>query len=533
MCIRINKDTGLILLLIACSIFVTFICQAEGIFNKYVIEDDVTQYLPPVYALLGGEYYRNLLDSDLILKYMFIKDAPGHLAVFYIFGLLSDPLILVKIIPFILAAISAALLFYIGKILKNSIVGFFASFTFIFYVWTSQYAFFSGGHPKAFAFPLFFAFIYFLLSQKKTGCFITLLLQVIFYPPILAVTVPVYLFSLFKPKGVVKKDIIFFTVITLICMSLIYILYKQPNDFLGPTVTAKEMKVMPEFGPGGRDPLFNLGISGFLKSEDASGIMVSGAFPYLLLLAIIGIIYLGREIKSLPPLLFYILLSGILVFILSYIFMFNLFFPGRYLEHTLPIFMIFIIAFAMEKLLTSGITDVFKKTICVSSVCLIALVHVPYLQKNLYNFEKSFYTFIATLPEKSLIAGHPYEMDPVFTFTKRRTLVQFEVSTAWYKNYYSQIRERTRDFFSTYYTDSLKDVEDFFKKYNVDYLVVDKRHFSEGYMGSGNFYIEPFNNDIKVLVDENRGRFALMGEGINRYKVYEDPAGYFIIRMDQ
>ncbi|MDD5609965.1 MAG: hypothetical protein PHH69_00280 [Candidatus Omnitrophica bacterium] len=531
----IKKETLIIIFIIAASLAVTLFCQKQGITSKYIIHDDVVQYVPPIYALHKGALNDALLDNDLMLKYMVIKDSPGHLYLYYIFSFFIDPLALSKVLPFILAPLGAVLLFLIGKKLKNTTVGFFSSFIFLFYIWTLWFGgFLAGGYAKAFAFPIFFFFLYFLLSKNQIGCLAVLIMQILFYPPVAVISLMIYLFDLLEKKGNAKKEILFFIISSLVCFILAYLIYKRPNDFLGPEVSLSEMLRMPEFGPFGRDPLFGSGILNFLKSEDMSSIFLSPVMPYLSACFLIAAFYLGKKLFRLPAIIFHIFITGIIAFLLAYIFLFFLFFPGRYLEYTLPIFLILVSAFAIEKLIASTDSRKIRAFLYIFFICMITSLNIPYLKENVFNYNRLFYKFVMTTPEDSLIAGHPYDMDPVTTFTKRKVLVQFELSNAWYKNYYSKVEERTRDLFGAYYSDSLGDIYKFFKKYNINYLVVNKSYFNAEYLRNKQYYIQPFNDYIDKLVRKNEGKFVLMDSKIiNKYKVYEDAGGYFIISFNK
>jgi hypothetical protein len=162
----------------------------------------------------------------------------------------------------------------------------------------------------------------------------------------------------------------------------------------------------------------------------------------------------------------------------------------------------------------------------------ICLSFAPFLHTNLGNFQHRIYEDITRLPPDSLIAGHPYDVDPITVFTKRRVLVQFEVSTAWYKNYYSRVKERTYDFFNAYYSDSYADVMNFCRKYKITHILVNKEHFTDRYIDSGCYYLEPYNSHIMEIIGKNKGNFILVQERMDKYKVTNDVDGFFIIKAE-
>lgn len=517
-----KNNTFVLILVMSGSLLITFFCQKEGLTNRFFVQDDVNQYVPAVYAFSDEGLSKAYLDGDLILSYMVAKNSPGHLYLYYAFARYFDPLILTKILPFLLAALSSLLFYMIIKVLKNETAGFYAALIFSFYVWTSKYGFFSGGLPKAFAFPLLLLFIYFFLKKKIILCVLTLVLQILFYPIAAVLSLAVYGISFFKRNKREKKSLIIFCCIGLACFLLSWFIYLQPNEFLGRTVNLSKMITMPEFGPDGRDRLFLDSFFDFLVSEDGSGILVSRTIFFLFPVFVLSFFYLRKKRFKIPEILLNILYSSFIVFSFSYVLLLYLFFPGRYLEFTLPIFIIAVISFSIAEVFDSFFRRLkYKALIHLLFTVFIIIVFKPFLHTNLENFEHEIYSDIVELPQDAFLAGHPYDMDPVLTFTKRRVFIQFEVSTAWYKNYYARIRQRTYDFFKAYYSDSLDEVFNFCDKYGITHLVVNKRHFSPEYLKKQNYYLEPYNDYIKDIVDSNKGDFVLVSSQTEQFRIAE------------
>jgi len=522
-----KKDMPLLGALICISLLVTFYCQHRGFVNPYLIHDDVNQYLPAVYALSPGPLHNALLDGDLIIKYMVLKDSPGHLYLLSLLSRFMPPLSLIRLLPFFLAALSTICFFYLGKAMQNSTVGFFCALIFSFYLWTSGFGFLSGAFPKAFAFPLLLLFLIFLSAGKRALSFSVIFLQVLIFPAVALVSLAVYFLNLFRDGLPGKKELFAFGFCALGFLLISTILYRAGSDFLGSLVSLKEMASMPEFGPGGRDYLFTANISDFFTSEDASGIAVSRAFWVLALFFLASSLYLERRFLRLPRLIVYVFFCGVVLFWCAWIFLFYLFFPGRYIEYTLPLFMITVIALAIDKFLEKR--DVLaRRLMLVGITAVVIFVHLPFLQQNLKDYQRPYYEYLKTLPQDALVAAHPYEADPLPTFAQRRVLVQFEVSTAWYRNYYSRVKERTYDFFRAYYASSWKTIEGFFRKYGISCMIVNKGHFEQRYLKEGKFYLAPFNEYVRGIVRDNQGNFVLAGKERRGRTLYEDRDFYIL-----
>src|SRR4030095_16061118 len=90
------------------------------------------------------------------------------------------------------------------------------------------------------------------------------------------------------------------------------------------------------------------------------------------------------------------------------------------------------------------------------------------------------------------------------------------------------IRARTYEFFDAYYADDLTKVVKFCGKNHIDYLIVDKRHFSREFLEKRRLYFEPFNSYIKN-VTRDKNKYALL-DNPPKIMTFED-GNIFIIRV--
>ncbi len=512
------KRKSLLLTIVAVSLIVTFYCQKEAVFNKYVVQDDTTQYLPAVRALLGGPLEKALLQGDLIISYMVFKDSVGHLQLYLFLAPFLDPLTVSKLLPFLLCPISVLLLFQIVVELKNQTTAFFASLMFVLYVWTSDFGFFSGGLPKAFAFPLLFGFILSMIKKRFIPILGVLLLQVLFYPVVTLISLTVYFLDTIRDKAG-KKGFAKFAMIGLICFVLAWVLYKQPHPTFGNLVTVEEMRTMPEFHSKGRSHLFVSNAAAFLNGECSSGIMVSRAFPLMFAAFLLAVLYLKRDFWRIPKVVFYLLAGGVFMFLVSYACLFHLFFPGRYLQYTLPVFLILVSAFGINKFLDRNRPPKTRILLVGYFTAIVLLVYLPFLKSNLREYEREILEAVKVLPDNAFIAGHPSDLNGIPLFCQKRVLIQEEMSQAWDKNYYRKIKERTYGLFRAYYAESLAEVKAFCRKYGITHLMINKEHFTSRYIKQDEFYLEPFNSYIKQLVEKKP--FVLVSPAAAEFVVYE------------
>jgi hypothetical protein len=150
------------------------------------------------------------------------------------------------------------------------------------------------------------------------------------------------------------------------------------------------------------------------------------------------------------------------------------------------------------------------------------------IELNDYSGNKELYNFLKSLPKDSMIAAHPSLADAVPTFSQRKVFVKHELSHPWMEPYWETVKSRTFDFFKIYYSDNLDEAFTLCQANDIDYLVVDRSHFSEDYF-NGRIYFEPFLSYIRKSF-KGRGSFALLKIS-DKDKLY-DKKGIFIISTD-
>ena len=123
---------------------------------------------------------------------------------------------------------------------------------------------------------------------------------------------------------------------------------------------------------------------------------------------------------------------------------------------------------------------------------------------NLEATTRELCSFLSTLPKNSTIAADPYLSDNISTFSRRKVVVTFELGHPWFKKYATLIRQRTLDFYDAYYSQEAGKLKEFFRKYNIDYLVISRRDFTAESMKNMQYYYEPINTEIRLMLSSRR-----------------------------
>jgi hypothetical protein len=527
-----QKRKKTILLIMFYSLAITFYCQYKGIFSKYYINADVNEYIFPFYLLKDPTLFQN----DFFVKYWLAYNSKGMIALYSLFSKFFDPLLFTKILPFILCPMSSIFMFLIGERIRNTHVGLLAAVFLTLYSWTI--CCYSGGHARAFSFPLLLGFLFYLISKRYYMLPLIIFLQIMIYPPaaLIAITTIFVLITFNSSRS--YKIITSQEMNTLICIFIIAFLFlsfiysdalKTPGQIFDYT----EMKAMPEFHVGGRTPVFYDSLCSLKVeklSENVLGLSIF-RFPCQVLLGAAFISMLGIflfRIKT-PSILNLFCISSLIVYILSWMTLAHLYLPGRYLKIAFPIYFILLFSIAADHFISCFETKKLRNTLRTVLLLLINIIYFPYFHEDLQHYQHvGLYNYLSCLPKNALIAGNPNHLSEIRTYSKRSVFLEHDLSHPHFRNVYQEIKRRTREAFLIYYSSSLNEIVDLCRKNAIDYLVVMKEDFSNLNIARGKHYRIPFNDEIKGVIQRNKGAgFALM-KVPKDLRLYEDEQFYVV-----
>lgn len=519
---KTNINIELIVILLALVIGIN--SQFSALTNKYVINDDVMQH---VYWM---QQFRdnNLFKNDLLTEYAKNYQPWGYIFLYFILSFIIDPLILSKFLPIVLLIISTLYMYKLVKYITNTYTGFLAAF--IFMITPTFINKMSGSLPRAFGYPLVLIFLYYLIKKDYLKSSLCMILQSLFYPMMSLLSTLTYLFTFIKYKiKIIYLDrsnlkVQYFILAALICIFILgskYLFYYNPS--IGTTFSRGEMIGNPEFYKEGRyGVLPTAPLLTEIRINMSRGIWVPKTLNKIPIVLHINPTIL-RNITFLIMLLFFIseiirkqlhfpleilllFFSSILMFKISDLFLFKLFLPERYIQFPVPIISLIIYSIIIGQAITKIKIVGIKRF--VQALVLILIFLDFNVNKNIglidMSHNKDLYEYLNKLPEDTMIAAHPKSADGIPTFTQRKVYIKYELSHPFFDKYWETIKKRTNDFFNAYYAEDPKTIFNFCEKNDIDYLVVDRRHFSKEYLKRGKIYFEPFNTYIKTIIKERK-----------------------------
>jgi hypothetical protein len=479
-----------------------------------------------------------------------------------------EPLLLAKILPLLLALIMTGYSFRVCQRLTSSPAAAFLGTLFLNQaIWLKDDV--VSASPRAFLYPIFAAFLYYLLRRSLLPCLFTILLQGIFFPQMALVhlallTVRLVEWRNSRPHWTKQR---FNWVLWGLGVGLglgVILLFSTDLQDLGPTFTVPQMKQMIEFATQGRTRYFGVspvefwlgGASGLRPPLLPVAIWLSVALPFWWKRSAIAPI-LTPEIKLLPE----ILVASLGLFGLAHVLFPRLYFPNRYTYHSLRFVMAiaagiilwYLLKTFWQWILTQKRLPWLTRRISVVrwenttkpnpqnptatptknprrfresgwlglwSSLIIATFLVPALPPLLFLCQAwhvgqapAIYEFLAAQPKDILIASLDDEADNLPAFTQRSVLVSGEFAFAFHVRYYSEMKQRTQNLLQAHYSPDLSVVQSFNQQYGIDFWLINQDFLQPDYLLSKSWLVNSsLQSEVLQIANQleggNRGAIA-------------------------
>ncbi|MFB6276672.1 MAG: hypothetical protein ABEI32_11095, partial [Halothece sp.] len=517
----------------------------EAFAGNYIVQDDARQHVFWMQRFLDP----NLFPDDLIADYFQAVAPWGYRFVYWLPAQLGiDPFLWNKFLPVILNLITAGFCFGIilelisipfaafsGSILLAQSLGFTAAVV--------------SGTQKAFIYPLFLAFIYFLLKKRLVATLIVIALQGLFYPQILlisAVTLFIRLFQFKQGKIQFNQQNLRLSIAGLMVAIIVMLPFALKTNQFGPVITPEQAKQLPEFLPGGRSSFFNPDDAGEFWLKGRSGLRFASALTpvtnvFGILLPILMLFPrwfpLTKKVSQKITLLLQILLASGIMFAAAHLLLFQLHLPSRYTEHSLRILFSISAAIVIVILIDAAIQ--FAETIRshravklflpLATILFFAipLLFYPLLLNGFpstaykQGTAPNLYAFLQQQPKDTLVASIAMEVNNIPTFAQRSILVGSEYAIPYHWGYYQQFRQRTLDLITAQYSPKPQVVSDFIEKYQVNFWLLNKAAFQVDYLANNDWlqqYQPATQQAEKQLQEETMPALATVIDNCRRFE---------------
>lgn len=525
-----------LLFILAATFLVYCYAHWQGICSVYVINDDVRQQIYWMQEWQDPGLFQDHYLTEYARQYV----PWGVQAIYWLASQYINPVQFSKILTAILFVATAGLLFVLAAGLVDELTGILA--VCIFYHFGFFLGAISGGLSRSFVFPLLILYLIFLSRGKTRSAGLVLMVQALFNPYLFVLcllTHAVFLAcshffyqvrspALPTPARITEKHgmgnpgfLLSQYFPPVLGMSLLFAKYKIFQDSrFGSMVSNAEMTGHIEYTVAGRyemipvPSLFYEGIRPFIQDLPIGLLSIFatvagvGIFVIVILFGWNGQ-GIGNHIRKLK-IFAYLLIASACLYVLARIFLLKLFIPSRYLEYSLTVFYCLLAAV----LLRSAVDAIRSGKYRVVLIVLLILLGACRLKGvALYDYggQAGLYQFFQSTSRDANIAGHPYLMDNILTFSQRKVLVSYELSHPWYGKYWSIIKPMTYDFFNAYYSENPNEIREFCRKYAINYFVVRESDFVKKSDVKSPAYFEPFGSHIGDLLRKNTS-FAVFDE---------------------
>ena len=475
--------------------------------SELIVSDDARQHVFWMQRFIDPELFPN----DLIADY-FQSVAPLGYTLFYrFFSVLGiDPLLLCKLIPPLLGTSATCCCFFLClEIFPFPAAGFLASALFTQNLWMRDDL--ASGTPRAFLNPLFLIFLYFFI-RRSPWCFVMLVSIGLFYPQYVLVSAGLFVltpFILNPGKLKISRSLREYTFCLIgLCIAFFVLLpYALKTSNFGPTITAVQAQIMPEFLPGGRVRFFYDDFGRYWLNGGRSGIQIPFDPPLLaaglllpLLLQFPNRFPLTLQVRSTVKMLSDLTFSSLGLFLASHALLFQLHLPSRYTQHSLRVVMSLSAAIALVILLDATFQWVRSKTLILQlikadSLSLIVVIllfgYLTLYPISLSKFPKTnyhmglapnLYQFFAEQPKDITIASISSEANNIPTFAHRSILSGQEYAIPYHLGYYRRFQTRTLELIQAQYAENLSELQNFIQKYDVDFWLLESDTLTPEYI---------------------------------------------------
>ncbi len=487
-----------------------------AISSAYIVQDDARYHIVWLQRLIDPDLFPN----DVMADYYSAIQGVGFRSFYSLAAWLGlEPLAFAKIVPLLLALIATFYLFWVALyILPVPICGALTTIILNQNIWIRDDLI--SASPRAFVYPLFAAFLYYLLRGSKILCLVSLGLLSLFYPQMALVSVGILTLRLVRWDGLLPKlpkraqDYGLWLVATVMTGGALLLFSYQVAQQAGRLTSLAEMRAWPEFQTGGRGEYYGLPFLSFWF-DGLSGLRFPLYPPIIWLGAMLPLIVwkvpdffhrafpLAKTVTADVRVLAQLFVSSIGFFFLSHIIFPTLYLPSRYSFYSTR----FLLAVASGVMLTLvmqcwvgwlvrqwqqwrqwSLLDFARVAVSVGfAIAVIVAPSIPpvFLKGQSWEVGKAqeVYDLIAQSPKDSVTASLVREInDNIPAFSQRSVLVGREFALPYHVGFYGVMKQRAEDLVTAQYSPELADVQSFIETYGIDQWIVAKDFSDSDYL---------------------------------------------------
>ncbi|MCC6176273.1 MAG: hypothetical protein IT305_13285 [Chloroflexi bacterium] len=466
-----------------------------------VVQDDARQHVFWMQRLLDP----TLFQGDLYADYFSSLAPPLYVGLYWLLGQFLDPIAISRLLPPVLGLAAAVFTFLLTlRLYPSPIAASLATILGGWYVW--QYDDLPTASPRSCLLPLLAVLAWALVSGRRWLAVMLVAAAALLYPSAAALGVALTATRLLVLDrwplrlSTERRDWLLVVVATVLTFMMLAPAALGSTAW-GPQVDAATARTMPEFGPNGRNAVFNLDLYQYWIVSYRTGFdlrvgdpllgnvpifyeLGALAFAFPLSLALRRWLPAARSIRREAVILGQIVLASLGLFFLAHLVLFRLYLPARYVAWTIPLVLAICAGIGLT-VLFEGLAHWSRHVrravpagwLAVGLALGVAAYPARYDGNYVRDQIPRITAYLREQPPTILVAGVPTETDSVPAFAERRVLVNREYSLAYHPRYYAEVEQRNLDLIEAYYSDSPRQVAEFAARYGIDVFLVNRAAF--------------------------------------------------------
>jgi hypothetical protein len=492
-----------------CIVLATVLWAGPAVLRADLFNGDAAHHVFWLYRYADPTLFPN----DLSIEYFASPSvAPwGYRALYAMIVLLGDTLLVAKIVAAVLLVISLGLAWRLGAALVETgrpLAGLLAVLA------TAALLPLNDllppmGLQRSFALPITLLCLWALVSRRYAWVGISWLAAALFYPiivPVLGLGAGlVFLDDLLRDRQM-PPHFLWNALLGGLAISII-VLGSGVPEAVGPMVTKGQVLTMPEFGPNGRQDLFGSGSIGSYFWHHRTGLGWSRKMLLVMGIAV-GLTAVLHRHRLIPRAAWLLAIAGVALWLVARLALLHLYLPNRHSRLVIAAFAI--VAFTAAAFATIEAAAIrwpamlrrIPLTMAVIAPLIMAAALLPTAvaawRTPIDGDMERAYSFIASLPNDTLVAAHPDLADYIPLRTRHSVLASSEGSIAFMRGYYERVVPRIDASLRAAYATSWDELQAALAPYDVDVMLTAPSVWEKS------TYYAPFDALARALIERGR-----------------------------
>jgi hypothetical protein len=419
-----------------------------------------------------------------------------------------------------------------------------------------------GGLQRSFAIPCIIIWISGALLSRRSIRIVAILIAGLTYPIIMGLLmVSELLFILvqidWKCTGVVYPRLLlemkFFLLLIFLC-GLVLVPYMIHKRNAGPVTSLIEAQNEPAFGQEGRvqalpfpNP-FPEAIAAFMSPINFHGGILAlfkplpnyirfkfiiNLFVFIMSFFVVSFL-VWKKVIPVPKVALCLIFASIIMYALSRVFAFHLYWPKRYLQLGLPLAFI------------TGIAEIVCQIkiyrFSLSSFWLaifVIIISITFLGDGIEprigmtidgRLNHQLFEFFQKTPLNTKILCHPYDGDDVPYWSGRPTTGGYETLQPWFIESWQRHKYFTEEVLRALYATKWSTVISFCHKYNITYIMINTDRYGPDFREKANMF-EPFGSFLEALLSSINQNDLVITRVLQTNPVFYDKP-FFVIDVN-